>query len=771
MEFSPAASVVIALLLALWVAAAAWALIAAGARIESAASARSAARRLARMIDEAPAVPMLVRADGRIEGPERLARWLGLDALPADLGQLAPEGDRGLSPDQLAALEEAVARTQATAAPFALTATLPGSDRALAFRGTLADPQVSPGGAALVWVFDSTDTHARLVAAEREAEEARADYAALSALIETAPVPMWFRRPDGRLRLVNVAYARAVGCEDAEAAARGQIELLEPSGDGTPSEAARAVFERGEAGDRTVGATIDGRRRALRVTEVPVPGEGVAGVALDVEEAERRARALRAFQDAQRSMLDRLSVGVAQFDAERKLVFANQPFRRSFAVAPGAVRSGTDFERLLTQAREQGRTPEVRDFPAWRAEHAAWFAAGDALEEDWSLPGGVHLRIVGQPMPDGGLVLVAEDRTREHALSAARDSLLRTRTATFDSLFEALAVFAPDGKLQLWNRRFAGVWGIEPDLLDGHPSAPEIVEAIAPHLADRRKAEGVGQIIRGATLDRREGAGRVALADGRTLELAGVPLPDGNGLLTVLDITDSQKVEDNLRQRAAALEAADEVKARFLANMSYEFRTPLTSIAGFAEMLEAGLAGELPEQANDYLAAIREATDRLTRAVEDGLDLTQGEAGLLPVNIGEVALLDLATQVVREREAAIGDADLSLELRGAKGLIAEADREQLSRALGHLVDNAIAASPPGGAIRVDVRRSGTGARLAVSDKGPGMDEDALRAATSGQGKRGGLGLALVRELAEAHGGRLEIASEPGEGTVTTIVLP
>ena len=250
-----------------------------------------------------------------------------------------------------------------------------------------------------------------------------------------------------------------------------------------------------------------------------------------------------------------------------------------------------------------------------------------------------------------------------------------------------------------------------------------------------------------------------------------MPLPDGNGLLTVLDITDSQKVEDNLRQRAAALEAADEVKARFLANMSYEFRTPLTSIAGFAEMLEAGLAGELPEQANDYLAAIREATDRLTRAVEDGLDLTQGEAGLLPVNIGEVALLDLATQVVREREAAIGDADLSLELRGAKGLIAEADRDQLSRALGHLVDNAIAASPPGGAIRVDVRRSGTGARLAVSDKGPGMDEDALRAATSGQGKRGGLGLALVRELAEAHGGRLEIASEPGEGTVATIVLP
>src|SRR3546814_8622480 len=93
---------------------------------------------------------------------------------------------------------------------------------------------------------------------------------------------------------------------------------------------------------------------------------------------------------------------------------------------------------------ENGRTPEVRDFPEWRRERIAWFGLAEAQEEAWPLPGGTHLRIVAQPMPDGGLVLIAEDRTEQLAVSAMRDTLLRTRTATLDSLFEALAVFAPD---------------------------------------------------------------------------------------------------------------------------------------------------------------------------------------------------------------------------------------------------------------------------------------------------------------------------------------
>lgn len=285
--------------------------------------------------------------------------------------------------------------------------------------------------------------------------------------------------------------------------------------------------------------------------------------------------------------------------------------------------------------------------------------------------------------------------------------------------------------------------------------------------------------MRGATLDRKQTGGRVALADGRTLEIAGVPLPDGNGLLTVLDITDSQNAEDALRERALALEAADEVKTKFLANMSYEFRVPLTTIGGFAELLDAGVAGDLSPQAKEYVAAIIESVQRLTGQVENVLALSQSEAGLLPLAKEKLELLPFVTQVVREREAAIVSGGLSLDLRGGGSSSVQADPRQLGLAIGHLLDNAIAATGEGGKILVDLSRKKDGVRIVVSDNGRGMSRDELRRAIEGvhlgadgrPERRQGLGIPLARQLVEAHGGTLEIVSRRGEGTFATIHLP
>lgn len=778
MPLSPTTLAVIGLLLAAWVAGAAWLMIAASGKARRAETARKAARRMVRMIDESPAIPMIVRADGRIEASERLAGWFGLAKLPQYLSELGGGTGKGLSTEQVSELAAHVTRTQKTAAPFRMALTPPGSQRSLAVRGVLADPQVSPGGAALLWIFDFSESESELARLRAEASRARGDFAALVGLIEAAPMPMWFRGPDARLKLVNRAYVRAVGAENAEAAVEAQIELVEPVDGLSAAQIAAQAAQRRAPIERIVTATIGGERRSLRVSDLPLGDEGVAGYAVDIEEMEELARAFRAFREAQRDMLDQLSVGVAQFAPDRKLVSANQPFRRIFTMRPGTG-EGLDFEAFLREAREAGRTPEVRDFPVWRAERTAWFAADEAIEEQWPLSDGTHLRVVAQPMPDGGLVLIAEDRTESLALSATRDTLLRTRTATFDSLFEALAVFAPDGHMQLWNRRFAAAWGLASDDLEGHPTADELVARIGPRLANPQQAGAIGDVVRGATLDRRQTGGRVSLADGRTLEIAGVPLPDGNGLLTVLDITASQMAEDALRERAEALEAADELKTRFLANMSYEFRVPLTSIGGFAELLESGAAGELSSQQREYVEAILESVQRLTDQVENVLDLSQSEAGLLPLAMQKLDLLPFVTEVVREREAAIVKAGLSLELRGGSAAKIEADPRQLGRALGHLIDNAIAATPPGGKVLVDLSRRKDGVRIVVSDNGRGMTRDELRRALEGvrtgsDGKperRSGLGIPLARQLVTAHGGTLELVSKRGEGTFATIHLP
>ena len=120
--------VLIGLLLAAWTVAAGWAILAARARQKRAEASQRNARRLARMVDESPAIPLLVRADGRIEAPQRLSHWLGLDKVPQYLTELSsPEGKGGLTPEQLAELTEAVRRTQKTAAPFRQVVTPRGS--------------------------------------------------------------------------------------------------------------------------------------------------------------------------------------------------------------------------------------------------------------------------------------------------------------------------------------------------------------------------------------------------------------------------------------------------------------------------------------------------------------------------------------------------------------------------------------------------------------------------------------------------------------------
>lgn len=788
MEFTPLALIGIALLLAGWTIAAAVVLLRANSKTRRSKALLTSFRRMQHMLDVAPAIPLLVRVDGRIEAPERLARWLGLSKMPSFLSELDGGGEEGLSKQQVEELSEKVRLTQKSAAPFQMVLTPPGSQRSLALQGALADPQVSPGGAAIVWAFDFTASEDELVSLRDTAGRAEADFSALIGLIEAAPIPMWFRDADMRLRLVNQAYIKAVGAQNLQAVIEGQVELLEPEGGKAPADIARDCLAQQIEAQRIDAVTIDGERRSVRVTDLPLGRDGVAGYAIDIEEQQQLTREFRAFRDAQRAMLDQLSVGVAQFNAQEQLTFANRPFRRQFGVSNDAVEGNIAFDRFLFDAREHGSTPEVRDFPEWRQEHRTWFDKAETQEENWPLSGGTHLRILAQPMPDGGLVMFAEDRTEQLALSATRDTLLRTRTATLDSLFEALAIFAPDGSVQLWNRSFAGTWGLTGDFLDTHPSAEDLLEAIAQNLSTPAEVEQIGGVVRAATLDRKEKEGRVILSDGRTLRFAGVPLPDGNGLLTVLDITDSQKAQKALHERAIALEEADAVKARFLANMSYEFRTPLTSIGGFAELLKSGAAGEMNEQATEYVDAILSSAERLTGQVENVLDLSQSEAGLLPIEKEEIDLLPFLTTLVREREQAIVAAGIGLDLKGKRGSTVEADPGQLGRAVGNLLDNAIQGTSKGGKIVIEIPKPAKGddwrAMIVVTDNGSGMTADelaraegALRSgAGSGEGSDSGdaatgLGIRLARQLVEAHGGTLEMASEKDVGTVAAISLP
>ena len=782
MLISNGTMLVVALVFAAWTAAAIWALVTGLMMRKSAGTVRRQLRRLTRLIDSGPAIPLIVRSDSRIEGPERVARWLGLDKLPPYLSELSQEG-KGLPREALDALGTQITATQKTGAPFATAVTALGSGRKLRIEGRLADPQTIAAGAVLLWLFDATDSETRMTAlADAEAAAKRA-FDALSGLIEAAPVPMWFRREDLSLLLVNSAYVEAVGGTDASQVIGAGQELVETIDGLTPVAAAARAMEAATPSRRTVTTTIAGSRRAMEIVDLPIKGRGVAGYALDVHDLILARQATEKFRDAQRDMLDNLSAGVAQFDAQRRLIFVNQPFVRMFALKPQWLQDGLEFERLIDRMRETGRVPEVRDFPAWREEKRGWFQSAQPGEEIWLLADGTHLRAIAQPTPDNGLLLIFEDRTEQVQLATARDTLLRVRTATFNNLFEALAVFTSDGRLHLWNTRFEQVWELEEGVLAAHPRADELLKAIAPRLKRPAQISALREVIRAATLDRAQRTGQLVMKDGRVFDFVGIPLPDASALFTMIDVSDAKRMEDALRERNEALVEADGIKTRFLANMSYEFRTPLTSIGGFAELLASGVAGPLSEQGQEYAKAIVDSVERLSAQINMVLDLSQSQAGTLPLKRAPTDIAALLLGVAKGAAGLAGGRNIALELdvNGGPGT-ADVDAARFGQAISAVVDNALRYTQEGGRVLLLADRFRGKLRIVVSDNGPGLDARAQARALDGvlqadeaggraPQKRSGLGLPLARNLIEAHGGRMELMSEPGAGTIVTILMP
>lgn len=771
----------IGVVMAIWLGVAVWAVWSGLKLRRQAAFSTSQADRLAALLESAPALPLMVRNDGRIEAPERLADWLGLRKMPNFLSDLSVPG-AGLSDEDAAGLVRDVSGVQKTGRSFSRALRAQGSSRTLLVRGSPAATRLAASGAVILWWFDATESQAEIGRLGEDVARLSLAFNRLSALIEAAPMPMWYRSIDMKLALVNSAYVNAVEGETAEDVIARGLELVDPGDELNPLATAMKAFESQKVQNNSASITIAGDRRAMRLVDVPLGDAGVAGYAIDVEDVERATAGFRRFVATQRDTLDRLSAGVAQFGPDRSLIFCNQPFERQFALKPEWVAERPDFDRLLDRMREAGRVPETRDFPGWKAERKQWFTAPDgAIEENWLIGSGQHLRLVAQPLPDGGLLLIFEDRTEQAQLASARDTLLRVRTATFETLFEAVGVFEADGRLHLWNNKFRDIWGFDEAFFATHPHVDALAEAAAGRLSASGRATAIREAVRSATIERTQKVGRLALKDGRHFEFAAVPLPDGNALFALLDITDSRKVERVLRDRADALEAADRVKTAFVANMSYELRTPLTSISGFAEMLEQGFGGALEPAAKDYVAAILDSTGRLSSLVDRVLDLTQSDAGSLPLERKPVDLKMLLTSAAQNHEAAAQAKaiDLATSIDVEIGTM-RGDARRLRQAIDHLLDNSILFTPEGGRVFFHADGDSDSVRIIVSDNGPGMDAAAQAAALDRFSRTGderigdaklGLGLPLAKQFVEAHGGTLTLMSQPGEGTTISVVLP
>jgi signal transduction histidine kinase len=249
----------------------------------------------------------------------------------------------------------------------------------------------------------------------------------------------------------------------------------------------------------------------------------------------------------------------------------------------------------------------------------------------------------------------------------------------------------------------------------------------------------------------------------------------GLGLLAILVTAGSYFI-----WRAMARElAAAQLQSDFVAAVSHEFRTPLTSLRQFNALLAEGEA-TANEQRSEFWAAQSRATDRLQRLVESLLDFGRMQAGARPYQFEKVELGALVERVVDDFQKEAGAGGFVIQCAATQALV-NVDAEALSRALWNLLDNAVKYAGEGRSIAVAVESRADLVSISVSDQGPGIPREEqkeifdkfVRGAYAREHHiRGtGIGLTMVRHIVEAHAGKIELVSAPGKGSTFTILLP
>jgi signal transduction histidine kinase len=710
---------------------------------------------------------------------QRVVVWAAENKKPELIGTLpvesgAPEDraaflafGRWLMPRSAAALEHAVAGLREKAKPFDLVIeSQAGAPLEVHGRKSAAHVLVR-----FVSLSETQRSQARL---KIENQRLAADHDTMIGLLDALNMPAWLRSEDGRLKWVNRAYADGVEAENAEAAVREAKEFL----GGQARDAIAAQHKTHPVFEQSLSTVIGGDRRVFAVTDF-AGSDGSAGLACDTSAIEavrgEYERTVRSHADT----LDQLNTAVAIFDTDEKLRFFNQAFQKLWGLDAGFLHSAPDNALLLDRLRSDGKIAEQPEWRRWKEGLLGAYRAVESQEHWWHLPDGKTIRVVANPQPKGGVTWVFENLTEKMDLESRYQTAVRVQGETLDNLAEGVAVFGPDGRLRLSNPAFATLWG-----LSGEAAKPNVHVSTIRDLCDRQAVDspwpGFVAAITGFDDERRDRHGQTELNNGNVLSYAIIPLPNGQVMMTFVDVTDSVNVERALKDKNEALQKSDQLKNEFVQHVSYELRSPLTNIIGFTELLSQPTTGPLTQKQREYVEHVSSSSSVLLTIVNDILDLATVDAGIMQLDISEVHVdrtIAAAAELVADR---LEEHSIRLEVDAAAApKTFHGDEIRVRQILYNLLSNAANYAPEASTIRLTCRHLADGVEFSVHDDGPGMPPDLLDSvfrrfeprANGGRRRGAGLGLSIVKSFVELHGGSVRIETGKDKGTTVICTFP
>ena len=634
-----------------------------------------------------------------------------------------------------------------------------------------------------------------------EAEQLRASERTLELILAAEPDTLLTLTEGGSVRLLATNLPPSLGVPTEAAPLLRFTDWLDEASACELEEALDALSERGtafnlalrtkrdkpvEANGRTAGGAMtlrfrdaDGLADKYEALDAET-GTPAAQLAAQDGAEERSAPEKGPSVETRFRSFDRLATAFAVFDENERLTHFNQAYVDLWQLDPAWLATHPRDNDVLDRLRRDRRLPEQADYRSWKQNWLAAYGSNRQVEDEWHLPDGRTLHVIADATPEGGVTYLYENVTEQLALESRYNAMIRVQRETLDTLREGVAVFGSNGSLKLCNSAFAALWRLNPQELECEPHIDEIIAKCRVLYDNAVEWELTKAAVTDIVPERRAYESEFDRTDGSVIACAALPLPDGGTLLTYHDITDAKRVERALIERSEALEAADRLKSAFISHISYELRTPLTNIIGFAEMLAEPIFGALTQKQGEYVGDILSSGETLRSIIDDILDLATIEAGSFELKLSPVKVREVvggAVIGVRER---LKQTDLGLEIDlDPKVDEFVADGRRVTQILYNLLSNAISFSPPGETIVLGCRPEDDMLAFTVEDRGCGIPEEyqpsvfeRFESRSRGSHHGGaGLGLSIVKRLVELHGGTVSLASTPGRGTSVKVSLP
>lgn len=576
------------------------------------------------------------------------------------------------------------------------------------------------------------------------------------------PWPVWIRR-EHELLYCNPICANLLGFEKFEG-----------------SDLTTAAVSRGFLSSTQPKAIIwNGERRLYHFQEKEFSAEIRMGFGEDLTKVYAQEKKLQNHLASYREVLNSLSAGVTIYDGDQNLRYFNQAYMRMFDFDENWLNKDPYIGEVLDDLRSRRLLTEYADYNAYKQEQIkALKSLVDPIETLSHLPDGRIIRIISSPHPMGGSFYIFEDLTDRLNLEAKYNTQLAVHKATLDNLFEGVAVFGSDNRLQFSNKAFAKLWKIDP-LIMRKGERLSLLADQAKHLLNPKKDwEQYKNRVMEIITDREPKKRKIHRHDGSTIEFSYVPLPDGSNLMSYYDVTDHIKLETALEERKVAQKNADRLKSDFISKMSYEMRTPLNAIIGYSELLSQEYAGKLNQQQRVYCADILTSSTRLLSLVNNILDLAMIESGHIQLkreNCDFWALFDETLQNYNEQcDLPLGALKATIPLERA---IIQADKKHLKQALETLLMQATSDIECNNDVTFKMNQGEKAVSIDITlpvyaqknQKRTQEDHNTILMCHLAPGKT--LGLSLARHIIEAHGATFEHITSSPEETQIKLCFP